>query len=277
MQERAEIGKYVDIGSDVEIYCEETGRGAPIVFVPGWTMTTEFFHHQQEYFSRSHRVIVIDPRSQGRSPTQAHGNNYCTHARDLALFIRKLGLEDVVLVGWSAGNHTVWKYVEQEGTEALKALVTIDMSPVSMSVNSDDWTEGSVEDLSGAYNILETSQGHRTFIEGYAKELMVQRELTEAELFWIVEQSAKTPTAIARELFASMLFSNCMKGAELASNSAPTLNFIAEHWSNVAEPFMSSHFPKTRNVVFGGHLLFWEHHEKFNKALDEFISGIRSV
>jgi pimeloyl-ACP methyl ester carboxylesterase len=163
--EHAKIEKYLDIGSGVELYYEEMGSGTPIVFIPGWTFTTEIFHNQLEYFSQNYRVITIDPRSQGRSPVQFWGNNYQTHAQDLALFMQKLELKGVVLVGWSVGNHTAWKYVEQEGTASLKALVTIDMSPTSMSVNPDDWTEGSLGKLSEVYNLLETSQGHRSFVD----------------------------------------------------------------------------------------------------------------
>jgi pimeloyl-ACP methyl ester carboxylesterase len=274
MIEHAAVGKYVEVSPGVELYYEEVGSGVPIVFVPGWTFTTEVFEHQVAHFSKTHRVIAVDPRSQGRSPVQPGGNNYEQHAADLAGFIKKLDLTGFILVGWSVGNHTVWKYVEHEGTSALKALVTIDMSPTSMSPNPDNWTEGTFEELAGVYNMLETSQGHRGFVEAYATELMVQRALTPAELFWIIDLSVRTPTAIARELFASLLFSDCTKGAKTASESVPTLNFIAEHWSARAEPFMTKMFPKTKNVVMGGHLLFWEHHEKFNRILEEFINTL---
>ncbi|MDR1731304.1 MAG: alpha/beta hydrolase [Synergistaceae bacterium] len=274
MFERAESGKYVEIHPGIELYYEEVGEGTPLLLVPGWTFTTEVFAYQLEYFSKKYRVIALDPRSQGRSPVQQTGNNYERHAADLARFIKALGLRDIVLLGWSVGNHTVWKYVEQEGTAALKALVTIDMSPTSMSPNPENWTEGTFEELGGAYNMLETTKGHRDFVEAYAREIMVQRKLSPAEMFWIIEQSTKTPTHIARELFASLLFSDCTKGAKTASESVPTLNFIAEHWSAKAEPFMTKLFPKTKNVIMGGHLLFWEHHEKFNKILEEFIDSL---
>jgi len=276
MLEHAEIGRYIDIGDGIELYYERTGGAdkPAILFVPGWTFTTEVFEHQFEGLSDRFRVIALDPRSQGRSPVQASGNNYGTHAADLAGFIDALGLRDLVLAGWSVGNHEVWKYVEQQGTAKLRALVTIDMSPVSMSPDPSVWTEGTMEALGAAYNMLGSSKGHREFVEAYATEIMVQRKLTPSELFWIIEQSAKTPSPIAQQLFADLLFSDCTSGAKQASEEIPTLNFIAQHWADAAVPYMERLVPKTKNVVFGGHLLFWEHHEKFNQVLTEFLGKL---
>lgn len=122
-------GNYIEVEPGVEIYYEEKGTGTPIVFVPGWTFTTEVFVHQIEHFSKTHRVIAIDPRSQGRSSITLHGNDYTTHAADLAKIIKALDLQDVVLVGWSFGCLETWGYVKQEGTKALQAMVCIDLSP----------------------------------------------------------------------------------------------------------------------------------------------------
>jgi non-heme chloroperoxidase len=55
----------VDPGSS--IYYSDEGKGTPILFVPGWTMSSEVFAKQQAAFAKTHRVIVLDPRGQGRS------------------------------------------------------------------------------------------------------------------------------------------------------------------------------------------------------------------
>jgi pimeloyl-ACP methyl ester carboxylesterase len=122
-------GNYVQVEPGVDIYYEERGTGTPIVFVPGWTFTTEMFVHQMEHFSKTHRVIAIDPRSQGRSSIALHGNDYTTHAADLGKIIDALDLQDIVLVGWSFGCLAEWGYVKQKGTEALKAMVCMTYRP----------------------------------------------------------------------------------------------------------------------------------------------------
>ena len=104
-------GDFVEVEPGVEIYYEERGTGTPILIVPGWTFTTEVFVHQLEQLSEKYRVIVIDPRSQGRSSITMHGNDYTTHAADLAKVIKALGFdpEDIpVMFGEKELKVTQW-------------------------------------------------------------------------------------------------------------------------------------------------------------------------
>ena len=48
--------------------------------------------------------------------------------------------------------------------------------------------------------------------------------------------------------------------------------FIAEHWADVAKPFVEKEMPGYETAVMGGHLMFFEYPEKWNKVLDEFLS-----
>jgi pimeloyl-ACP methyl ester carboxylesterase len=54
----------------------------------------------------------------------------------------------------------------------------------------------------------------------------------------------------------------------------PALSIIAEHWADTAVSFMQKHCPKTKTAVLGGHMMFWEHPEAFNKILSDFIASI---
>ena len=57
----------LEVDPESSIYDSDEGKGTPIIFVPGWTMSSEVFVRQQAAFARTHRVIVVDPRGQGRS------------------------------------------------------------------------------------------------------------------------------------------------------------------------------------------------------------------
>ncbi len=268
-------GVYVEVEPGVELYYEEYGQGKPLVFVPGWTFTGEVFDHQVEHFSSTHRVILLDPRSHGRSSITLHGNDYTTHGADLAKLIAALDLKDVVLIGWSFGCLATWAYVQQQGLAALKAMVCIDLSPKPLSVNPDDWVEGPLDEIAAAYNsFLRTRQGHRDFVTYYADEVMVQRELSPAEMSWIVNQSLRTPTPIAAALFASGMFSNYIETAQLMDASLPAISIVAEHWADTAVAFMQRICPNTRTAVLGGHMMFWEYPEQFNRILDDFLAGL---
>jgi non-heme chloroperoxidase len=264
-------GKYIEVGPGVELFVQDIGIGEPIVFIPGWTFTTEVFSEQVTHFSKTRRVIVIDPRSHGRSTTSLHGNEYVTHGSDLATVLEALELKEVTLVGWSFGCLTIWEYIRQHGAENIKSLVFVDLSPKPLSTNAEDWVEGPLDDIAAAYTMfLQNPEGQRKFVEGYAKDVMVQRELREEEVKWLVEQSLKTPYYIAANLFSAGMFSDYRTEARMAGESVPTLTVVAEHWAEVAKSFTAKVSPKSKVEVLGGHLMFWEHSEKFNKIIEEF-------
>ena len=274
MASLAHAGGFISIEPGVEMYYEDQGQGTPILFVPGWTFTTEVFQHQLNHFSKSNRVVVIDPRSHGRSTVTLEGNDYVTHAADLAKVVESLDLNDFVLVGWSFGCLTTYGYVKQGGTQRLKAHVCIDLSPKPLSTQSGDWVEGPLDEIAGGYHYLRTPAGQRAFVAGYAEQVMVQRKLTKEELFWIVDQSAKSPPWVAAALFASGMFSNHMAEAQLLDKTLPSLNIVAEHWKDTAVPFLKKNFPNSKVEVLGGHMMFWEHPDKFNKILSDFMASM---
>lgn len=267
-------GKYIEVDSGVELFVQDVGEGDPIVFIPGFTFTTEVFEKQVEYFSKTNRVIVIDPRSHGRSTITVHGNDYVTHGADLASVLQQLEVRDATLVGWSFGCLTAWEYFKEHGTEGIKSMVLVDMPPKSLSVDPEDWVEGALDDIAAIYNnSLRTPQGQREFIKAYITGVMVQREMSEDELTWLVEQSMKTPYYIAGNLFASGMFADYRKEAKQAYETLPTLTIVAEHWAETAVDFTKFLSLDTKIEVLGGHMMFWEHAEKFNRILEDFIKS----
>ena len=68
-------------------------------------MSTEVFEYQLSHFegSKNYRAVTYDPRGQGKSSKPMEGHTYKQHARDLALFIDKMGFEEIILAGWSYG------------------------------------------------------------------------------------------------------------------------------------------------------------------------------
>lgn len=266
---------YLKLEEGIEMHYVEKGAGDPLIFIPGLTFCAEIFHAQIDHFSKHYRVIAIDPRSQGLSTKTPHGNDYLTHGNDLAKVIDALDLNQVVLVGWSTGNLDTWAYIQQHGTEKVKAAVTIDMSPLPMSPDPDVWTEAGIEELRVVFSqILTNPENTRAFFSDYTKEVMLQQVAEQEQLEAILDLSARTPYYVCSALFSSAVFSDFTETAKNISETIPSLMFIAEHWAEVAEPFMNSRFPGTKTVVIGGHLMFYEYPERWNQVLEEFLAGI---
>ena len=61
----------ISIG-DAELYYEETGRGEPLLLVPGLSGRGSFWASQVADFSRDFRVVVHDHRGTGAQHPLAH-------------------------------------------------------------------------------------------------------------------------------------------------------------------------------------------------------------
>lgn len=54
----------------------------------------------------------------------------------------------------------------------------------------------------------------------------------------------------------------------------PSLMFIAEHWQDIAKPFVETQLPGYNTYVMGGHLMFYEYPEKWNGVLEDFLNKL---
>lgn len=66
---------FVTVAPGVELFYQEKGEGLPLLFIPGWTFSSEIFVRQFEGLARDHRVIALDPRSQGKSCLSYRSNS----------------------------------------------------------------------------------------------------------------------------------------------------------------------------------------------------------
>jgi microsomal epoxide hydrolase len=58
---------FITTPDGVNIHYLEAGTGSPILFVPGWTMPAWIWEQRMAHFAKTHRVVAMDPRSQGLS------------------------------------------------------------------------------------------------------------------------------------------------------------------------------------------------------------------
>src|ERR1700730_841817 len=92
------------------LYYESTGKGDPLLLIPGALGTAaDDFPHQIAFFSRTHRVIAFDPRGYGRSrpPVRDYPLNFYERDADDALALMSdLHLTRFAVLGWSDGANS---------------------------------------------------------------------------------------------------------------------------------------------------------------------------
>jgi len=125
----------------VSLAYTDEGDGRPVVLINGYTApATAWALTQDALVGAGYRVVAFDRRSTGESETPPFGQRMARHGRDLAELLAWLDLAGATLVGASMGGNTIWAYVDQFGTSALRGIVVVDQTPKML--NSEDWPHG---------------------------------------------------------------------------------------------------------------------------------------
>src|SRR3989442_4694462 len=121
---RIRVGK--ENSTNIELYYEDHGSGAPVVLMHGWPLSGASWEKQTAALLKAgHRVITYDRRGFGKSSKPTIGYNYDTFAADLDVVLKTLDLRDVVLVGFSMGTGEVTRYIGKYGTDRVRKAVLI--------------------------------------------------------------------------------------------------------------------------------------------------------
>ena len=257
---------FFNTSDGVRIHYVEAGSGRAIVFIPGWTMPEWIWQKQIDEFSKTYRVIAVDPRSQGESDKPPSGHLPETRSRDYKELVDHLGLKKPVLVGWSMACGELVKYAEQFGTGNVGGLVLVD-GYLSEKQNTEMFAA-----LSGWMNQLQ--QDRQKQAEGFVRS-MYKKPQTEEYLRSVIKASTDVPADTAVVLIYNMIAVTDFS-AGLAKMNRPVL-FAYQPESQATADFLKSKLgDRLRLERFDGdgHALFVDDPEKFNIVLEEFIKGL---
>ncbi|MFM2302832.1 MAG: hypothetical protein RLZZ135_235 [Cyanobacteriota bacterium] len=141
---------FIETHDGTRLFYQDWGTGKPVVFVHGWGLGAAMWEYQMLALSvgvasleenRGLRCIAYDKRGCGRSEQPSFGYDFDTFADDLADLIEQLDLEDVILVGFSAGGGDVARYLSRHGTDRVAKTILIN-TITPFILKTDDNPEG---------------------------------------------------------------------------------------------------------------------------------------
>jgi pimeloyl-ACP methyl ester carboxylesterase len=255
------------------LYYEDRGAGRPVVFLHGAWAGLRYFDAQLTDLADDYRTVGLDFRGHGRSAVTADGYTLPQYARDVEACCEALGLDEVVLVGWSLGALVSWEYVAQFGTDRVAGLVDVDMEAAPGFDDGDGPTYDPAR-LRAVNEALQTD--HLGFVEAAFEDLFKQPPSADLRTR-LFDEDARCPPLVksAVVLDATMRdYRDVLPGVDV-----PTLVCAGadEKWRTVAAvERVADLVPDTRFELFeeSGHCLTVEEPERFTAVVRAFLVSL---
>ncbi len=284
MSGRRQVEKFQQVEADdgALIYVEVWGKGKPLFFVHGWTMSGAFWVRQKEGLSEDFQVVVMDLRAHGNSSKALHGHTMPRYARDIRTVIEYLNLKGIVLGGWSLAGPVVLEYWQTYGGDRIDALALIEMTPCAMSPEA--WNTHALRGHNfNALNeaMISLQEDRRAFGAGFVDRMFKQGKATAEEKGWMVNEHMKIPSAAAVAAYSDYVMRDYT--AVLKTISVPVLvaNGDSAHmaFGPKTGKYVADTVPNGHLKIFGnsGHLPFYEEAEAFNRAVADIVRSERRL
>lgn len=264
---RIEVGK----GS---LYYEEMGKGEPVIFVHGHSLTHRMWDEQFAAFAGKYRAIRYDLRGYGASSPQTENEQF-THVEDLVKLMDVLHIKKAHIVGLSLGGYIgadMLGWFPERIQSVVLASGNVRQSPgPSEPMGKEEAQKRDAEIAALKKKGVEVMK--REWLEGLIKSGGTQRErmrkpLTEMISAWDAWQPLHKEVRVVagRDAYAKLKAKRPQVPALIVEGRSPD-NRFPEH------PQILNYLPQGKMIVLNdcGHMLNMEQPEAFNKNVMAFI------
>ncbi len=229
--------------------------------MPAW-----IWQKQIDALAPKYHVVAMDPRSQGDSTRTSEGLYPAQMARDIRSVIEQLHLAPVVIVGWSMAVVETLSYVDQFGTGDVAGLVLVDELAGGQQPG----------DLEMDFGVLKgVLEDRKNTTDYFVRKIQFHKPQSEEYLQRVIASALTVPTSDAVALLVGRYAAD-YRGI-LPKIDKPTLVCAAKspYFDRIVE--MQKAIPGSQMEVYegDGHALFVDDPEKFNAAIDDFVTDMR--
>ncbi len=257
---------------DGNVYFEDHGSGErTVLLLHGWGMSLRVWDAVLlALLDRGYRVVLMDHRGCGGSDKDFADMGIEAIAGDVVALVEKLGLERVVLNGWSLGGAVAVAAAGRLGERCEGLVLTCAASPIYVQ-KPDLALGGTPEDMAATVQGL--SEDRITFLHALSKAVCA-KPVGEALEHWMWRVFTEaSPRAIATLAELGPLDQREL----LAGLAVPILSYVGGQDGFVAPPicrWVAENNSHARAVEFPecGHAPFIEERERYLEELLGFLA-----
>jgi 3-oxoadipate enol-lactonase len=259
----------IDING-VKLHYEEQGTGEPIVMVHGLGGSIFDWVMQIPFFSKYYRVVAIELRDHGESDKWHGSYDFKMFSDDVTKLVEKLKLGKAIFFGFSLGGMIVMQ-LALDHPDKIKALVLVDTAYglTEETMKAGQEMASMSQKMSGKELSIATMKFNYTpeFIESHP-DIFEQA---------IKISDARDPSSTFREAQGLVTFNVRERLKEI---STPTLIVNGEDDPIIPvsiAKYLKEHIKGAKLLILskGRHMAIIEKGEEFNKAVLDFLRGIK--
>ena len=259
----------------------EAGDGPTLLMLHGWSQGAALFKHQIAGLSDRYRVIAPDMRGHGLSDKPDFGYRISRLAADLDEFMAGLDLDDVNLLGHSAGCSVIWCHWGLFGPRRMARYLLVDEPPVVVAnpgwTEEERWTAGGMMEPNDLYRFADRLAGPDG--EAATREMifsMVTGAMSEEQKEELLAINLQFPRALAARLIINNATQDWRdtipridRPTLVVSGRGSQVAWQSQQW--IHEQIVGSRMEFFEAEAGGSHFMFLEAPDKFNAVVADFI------
>ena len=247
----------------VKISFDVQGQGAPaLVFVHGWSCSSQYWNKQTAHFATKHKVVTIDLAGHGQSGSARKDYTIEAFGADVAAVIEKLDLNRIILIGHSMGGPVIVEAAAQMPERVICLVGADTFHDIEKGYGGPELEEIAVRFEADFVN--ETQNFVRQMFPPFAEPELID---------WIADNMSSADPQIAVNAFRNLGKYDLKSAAEKLE--IPIYSISTDLWptnvevnQNLVKSFKLKMMPGT------GHFVMLEDAEKFNELLEEIIKEL---
>jgi pimeloyl-ACP methyl ester carboxylesterase len=255
------------------VHYESHGKGKDaVVFIHGWTCDLTFWRGQAPVYEK-HRSLLIDLPGHGQSDKPDVSYTQERFARAIEAVMRDAGVERAVLVGHSMGGPVALTFMRLFPAKT-KALVLVDayVPQAPKDETAREQQKKQMDAFAARWRAPNYKESAAEMIES-----MFSDKTTPSQREEIRRKMLAAPQHVMASAFEGMLALEAPKPGD--TYDVPTMIVMAEapgrSGSEAQMRAIFSNLVKYEGWQGSGHFLMMESPDRFNRALEEFLAGLK--